>query len=83
MYFLQNDLINIEEVKKTHQTKQTSDRKEKLCDTSNCNNFAFPVVIESNEEFLVEEGFFLAFKSIQLNSCSSLDESNFPLSGNS
>lgn len=46
-----NDLINTEEVKKTCQTKQISDRK--LCDTSNCNNFAFPVVTESKEEFLV------------------------------
>lgn len=39
--------------KKT-QTKQKSlNRKEKLCDISDCTNFAFLVVTESNKEFLV------------------------------
>lgn len=40
-------------LKKTPNQTKTSDRKEKLCDTSDCNNFAYPLVTESNEEFLV------------------------------
>lgn len=54
MHFLQSYLINIEEVKKKTQTKQKPlNRKEKLCDISDCTNFAFLVVTESNKEFLV------------------------------
>lgn len=58
-YFLQNYSISIEEVKKktnpqNYKTKQKPlDRKEKLCDISDCTNFTFPVVTESNKEFLV------------------------------
>lgn len=57
MYFLQNDSISIEEAKKTkteNKPKQKHlDRKEKLCDIWDCTNFIFPVVTESNKEFLV------------------------------
>lgn len=50
-YFLQNDLISSEEVKKS-KPQNPLDRKEKLCDISHCTNFTFPVVIESNKEFV-------------------------------
>lgn len=56
MHFLQNDSISIEEVKKNNKQtikQEPLDRKEKLCDISGCTNFTFPVVTESNKEFLV------------------------------
>lgn len=57
VYFIQNELISTEEVKKQtpkHKTgEKPLDRKENLCDISHCTNFTFPVVTESNKEFLV------------------------------